>query len=237
MEADAPDHLVAMPSAAIILIIQNKYVLLSSIRNMMTSSNGNIFRVTGPYWGIHRSPVNFPHKDQWRGALVFSLICARIHGWTNNREAGDLRRHHALYDVIVKTISTACTISLSRCDVQSKYPDSKVYGANMGPTWVLSAPDGPHVGPMNLAIRVYFDVSSNQLSVCRINHLSTETYGGNFKNVILQVILMIGPHWCLLQWLWTILHVALNRFFYSISRNLILIFRVTGTETALVTVD
>ena len=23
----------------------------------------------------------------------------------------------------------------------------------MGPTWVLSAPDGPHIGPMNLAIR------------------------------------------------------------------------------------
>ena len=35
-----------------------------------------------------------------------------------------------------------------------RFPDSKVYGANMGPTWVLSAPDGPHVGPMNLAIRV-----------------------------------------------------------------------------------
>ena len=32
-------------------------------------------------------------------------------------------------------------------------PDSKVHGANMGPTWVLSAPDGPHVGSMNLAIR------------------------------------------------------------------------------------
>ena len=32
-------------------------------------------------------------------------------------------------------------------------PDSKVHGANMGPTWYLSAPDGPHVGPMNLAIR------------------------------------------------------------------------------------
>ena len=31
--------------------------------------------------------------------------------------------------------------------------DNKVYGANMGPTWVLSAPGGPHVGPMNLAIR------------------------------------------------------------------------------------
>ena len=34
-------------------------------------------------------------------------------------------------------------------------PDSKVCGANMGPTWVLSAPDGPHVGPMNLAIREF----------------------------------------------------------------------------------
>ena len=32
-------------------------------------------------------------------------------------------------------------------------PDSKVHGANMGPNWVLSAPDGPHVGLMNLAIR------------------------------------------------------------------------------------
>ena len=34
------------------------------------------------YWtfvrGIHRSLVNSPHKGQWRGALVFSLICAWI---------------------------------------------------------------------------------------------------------------------------------------------------------------
>ena len=32
------------------------------------------------YWsfvrGIHRSPLNSPHKGQWRGALMFSLICA-----------------------------------------------------------------------------------------------------------------------------------------------------------------
>ena len=37
--------------------------------------------------------------------------------------------------------------------VMNHIPDSKVHGANMGPTWVLSAPDGPHVGLMNLAIR------------------------------------------------------------------------------------
>ena len=34
------------------------------------------------------------------------------------------------------------------------FPDSKVHGANMGPTWALSTPDGPHVGPMKLVIRV-----------------------------------------------------------------------------------
>ena len=38
-------------------------------------------------------------------------------------------------------------------------PDSKVHGANMGPTWVLSAPDGPHVFPMNLAIREYSSIA------------------------------------------------------------------------------
>ena len=54
--------------------------------------------------GIHRSPVNFPHKGQWRGALMFSLICARINGWVNNREAGDLRRHCSHYKVNVMAI-------------------------------------------------------------------------------------------------------------------------------------
>ena len=51
--------------------------------------------------GIHRGPVNSSHKAQWRGALMFSLICARINSRVNNRQAGDLRRHHAHYDVIV----------------------------------------------------------------------------------------------------------------------------------------
>ena len=50
---------------------------------------------------IHRSPVNTPLKGQWRGALMFSLICVWINGWVNNREAGDLRRYLAHYDVTV----------------------------------------------------------------------------------------------------------------------------------------
>ena len=62
--------------------------------------------------GIHRSPVNSPHKGQWPGALLLSLICSWINGWVNNREAGDLRRHRAHYDVTVMIYSwfslTAC---------------------------------------------------------------------------------------------------------------------------------
>ena len=57
------------------------------------------------YWpfvrGINRSPVKSPHKGQWRGALMFSLICVWINGWVKNREAGGLRRYLAHYDVIV----------------------------------------------------------------------------------------------------------------------------------------
>ena len=51
--------------------------------------------------GIHRSPVNSPHKGQWRGALMFSLTCVWINDWVNNREAGDLRRYRVHYDVTV----------------------------------------------------------------------------------------------------------------------------------------
>ena len=57
------------------------------------------------YWPfvreIHRSSVNSPHKGQWRGALMFSLICVWINGWVNSREAGVLRRYGAHYDVTV----------------------------------------------------------------------------------------------------------------------------------------
>ena len=55
------------------------------------------------YWPfvreIHRWPVSCPHKGHRRGALMFSLICSWINASVNNREAGDLRRHRAHYDI------------------------------------------------------------------------------------------------------------------------------------------
>ena len=76
---------------------------------MMTSSNGKKFRVTGPLCGEftgHRWIS--PQKGQWRGALMFSLICGWINGWTNNREAGDLRHYRAHYDVTVMVTTINC---------------------------------------------------------------------------------------------------------------------------------
>ena len=55
------------------------------------------------YWpfvrGIHRSPMNSPHKGQWCGASMFSFICPRTNVWVNNWDAGDLTRHSAHYRV------------------------------------------------------------------------------------------------------------------------------------------
>ena len=117
----------------------NSCMTLNRIDNVMSSNTGNSnsnicvawsqrlylhddiikWKHFPRYWpfvrGIHWSPVNSPHRDQWCGALMFSLICALKNGWVNNRGAGDLTRHRAHCDVIVMEsrpdyvhISTAC---------------------------------------------------------------------------------------------------------------------------------
>ena len=69
---------------------------------MTTLSNGDIFRVNGPlcgeftgHWWIPLTKAS--DAELWR----FLLIYAWADGWVNNREAGDLRRHHVHYDVTV----------------------------------------------------------------------------------------------------------------------------------------
>ena len=64
----------------------------------------------GKVWGIHWSTVNSPHKCQWRGAWMFSLIGAWTNGRVNNGEAGDLRRH-----------GTHCVVTVMFSIVWNKY--------------------------------------------------------------------------------------------------------------------
>ena len=110
------------------------------------------------YWpfmrGIHRSPVNSPHKGQWSEALKFSLICAWTNCWINNHEAGDLRRYRAHYDVIVMNLKEASCLPLvtsRRCQMTvmasgggwvgmgGKLPSSGKYRIR---TWVSKMPFG-----------------------------------------------------------------------------------------------
>ena len=82
---------------------------------------------------------------------------------------------------------------------RQNYPDNKVHGANMGPTWVLSAPDGPHVGPTNLVIREQLQVlqlvifHTPQIYVVR-KHLSYHRLG----KIVLTCVIFTNAevHFC-----------------------------------------
>ena len=68
----------------------------------MSSSNGNIFRVTGHLCGEFTSHRWIPCTKASDAELWgFCLICAWMNGWVNNREAGDLRSHRTHYDVTI----------------------------------------------------------------------------------------------------------------------------------------
>ena len=59
-------------------------------------------------WGIHQSPVNSPHKGQWCGTLMFSLICAWINGSVNSRDTRDSRRQWRLHHYRIHGFKTMC---------------------------------------------------------------------------------------------------------------------------------
>ena len=81
---------------------------------MMTSSNEKFLALLAICAGNSPRLVNSPHKGQWRGALMFSLICVWINGCVNNSEAGDLRRYRAHYDITVMSCSLMCNAAAWR---------------------------------------------------------------------------------------------------------------------------
>ena len=83
------------------------------------------------YWlvqGIHQLLMNCQHKGKWCGALMFSLIFAWIYGWVNNREAGDLRCHHAHYDITVMlTLKPLGRIHRSQLNSPLRVPEIRTF--------------------------------------------------------------------------------------------------------------
>ena len=101
------DDIIAFETSAIKLLPiglipakMHLFPLISCYQLMMTSSNETKNAALLAICAGN-SPVTgeFPHKGQWRGGLMFSVICACINSSVNNRKAGDLRRRHAHYDV------------------------------------------------------------------------------------------------------------------------------------------
>ena len=72
----------------------------SSANCMMTSSNRTIFRVTGPLCREFAGHRWIPITNASDAKLWFLLLSApEKNGWVNNRDAGDLRRHRAHYEI------------------------------------------------------------------------------------------------------------------------------------------
>ena len=80
---------------------------------MMTSSNGTVFRVTG-YLSGEFTGHRWNPRTMVSGAELWCFLWSApwIDGWVNNREAGDLRRHCAHYDVIVMVLGVVSYMSL-----------------------------------------------------------------------------------------------------------------------------
>ena len=86
---------------------------------MMTSSNGNIFRVTGHLCGEFTGLRWIPRTKASDAELwSFLLICIWINGWVNNRKAGDLRSYPAHSDV---------TVMHTECDSQIWAMEHELY--------------------------------------------------------------------------------------------------------------
>ena len=75
---------------------------------IITSSNENIFRVTGHLCGEFTGHRWIPCTKASDAELWVFFIYAGINDWVNNGGAGDLRRHRAHYDVTVMIAPEIC---------------------------------------------------------------------------------------------------------------------------------
>ena len=134
-------------------------MLLALVAHLTAGELDNLFHwmADSPhYFHVAVSAVNsvptvvVATSEVWADAARAHLgLCWRSTGCTLLESVPGLYPdRHSIGSIFSYTLSGREALGRNGCN-----PDSKVHGANMGPAWVLSAPDWPHVGPMNLAIR------------------------------------------------------------------------------------
>ena len=123
-------------------------------------------------------------KGKYQSSASLAFV-REIHRWpVNSPHKGPVTRKMFPFDDVIMLMKLVC----------GNNPDSKVHGANTGPTWVLSAPDGPHVGPMNLAIR----------ENVRMNWMKRRM---NWRTWVIQLACSsVGRHTC--KWFYFIVNVS-----------------------------
>ena len=104
-------------------------------------------------WGVFGRP--FLRVVDWGWMATHKTWCCSPTGLTYSCTSEHIR-HFVLQKALERVYSNGDTyfklvLKITKLLI---YPGDRVHGANMGPTWVLTDPDRPHVGPMNLAIRV-----------------------------------------------------------------------------------
>ena len=127
--------------------------------------------------GIHRWPVDSPHKGQWRRALMFSLICAWTNGWANTRDAGDLRRHRPHYYVTAMSVGNLALLVIPLTNAFGEYRwfslwtfmllwnvDHNWFIPSMARLWrqLTTANNVTHTSAVWLGVSVCFPVSPNR---------------------------------------------------------------------------
>ena len=124
-----------------ITICRSHYNVVHVLFDTLLSTTNHM--VERRYVYTHKNPTvidGLPSQSQWRGALMFSLICAWTNGWTNTRNVGDLRCHRAHYDVTVMIISTNCVCGIVYLRVSTAFlwnalhPSSRT--DNVHPCWL-----------------------------------------------------------------------------------------------------
>ena len=148
-------------------ILEGKlYFLKMRIRHHDFTRSSKLICLISANWCIvmHLYNVLWVHTQKC-GTQVDTIKIAEKFGLVQTLILGPFRCYFNRLALILVYHYADCTSEpRTRCQVRmthplwwkrtNNYPDNKVHGANMRPTWVLSAPDGPHIGPMNLAVRV-----------------------------------------------------------------------------------
>ena len=133
---------------------------------MMTSSKGNPFHVTGLLCGEFTGHRWIPLTKASDAELWCFLWSAPwINGWVNNREAGDLRRHRAHYDVTAMILSYVSYRRI-RTFAITEFLQELVHG------------------PIICSITMFIPVKFNQIHTYQWNHQTLERFSIEYCFVV-----------------------------------------------------